>query len=125
MSVAAVYFAPWRNRGISVGIVTSLRLDDRNSIPAGRREFFSLHRVQTGSGAHTASKPVGTGALSPWVKRPRQEAHHLPPPTAEVKNTWSCTSTHPYVFIAQCLVKYRIRFHGWYLVEYGDNFTLP
>jgi hypothetical protein len=31
--------------------------------------------------------------------------------SAEVKNAWNCTSTHPYVFMA------------WFLVKYRDNFV--
>jgi hypothetical protein len=55
---------------------------------------FSLnHHVQNGSGAHSASYPVGTGALSLRVKRPGREADHSPPSSAEVKNAWSYTST--------------------------------
>jgi hypothetical protein len=45
------------------------------------------------------------GVLSPWVKRPGHEANHLPPSSAEVKNTWSYTSTPLYVFMAWCLIK--------------------
>jgi hypothetical protein len=47
-------------------------------------------------------------ALSLGVKRPRRETGHSFPPSAEVKNAWSYTSIHPYVFMAQCLVKYAI-----------------
>jgi hypothetical protein len=47
---------------------------------------FSLgHRVQTGSGAHPASYPMGIGDLSLGVKRPRREADHSLPSSAEVK----------------------------------------
>jgi len=71
--------------------------------------MFSLHyRVQTGSGAHRASCPMG--ALSLEVKRLRREADHSPPPNAEVKNAWSYTSTSPYVFMVYCLVKHRDNF---------------
>jgi hypothetical protein len=42
--------------------------------------------MKTGSGAHPASYPVGTGALPPGVKRLGREADHSPPPIAEVKN---------------------------------------
>jgi hypothetical protein len=52
-------------------------------------------------------------ALSLGVKRPGREADHSPPSSAEVKNTWSYTSTPTYVFMAWCLAKHR------------DNFTLP
>jgi hypothetical protein len=40
------------------------------------------------------------------------EADHSPPSTAEVKSEWSYASTPSYVFIAQCLVKHRMRLHG-------------
>jgi hypothetical protein len=48
---------------------------------------FSIHqRVQTGSGAHPASYPVGTGVSSLGVKRQGREVDHSPPSGAEVKN---------------------------------------
>jgi hypothetical protein len=54
----------------------------------GWAENFSLHhRDQTVSGA-----PGVPEALSLGVKRPRHEADHSPPSTAEVKNGWSSTS---------------------------------
>jgi hypothetical protein len=47
---------------------------------------FSLHhRVQNGSGAHPASYPVGTRALSLGVKLPGREADQLLPYSAGVK----------------------------------------
>jgi hypothetical protein len=67
--------------------------------------------VQTGSGAHLASCPMVTGALSPEVKRPGREADHSLPFSAEVKNAWSYISTPPYVFTACSLAKYRGRFN--------------
>jgi hypothetical protein len=53
------------------------------------------------------------GALSLGVKRPEREGDHSPPSSAEVKNSWSYTSTPQYVFMEWCLVKHM------------DNFTLP
>jgi hypothetical protein len=38
------------------------------SIPNRDRDFSLLHHVQTGSGAHQTSYPVGTGDLSLGVK---------------------------------------------------------
>jgi hypothetical protein len=40
----------------------------------------------------------------PGVKRPGREADHSPPTSVQVKKTWTCTSTPPYVFMAWCLV---------------------
>jgi hypothetical protein len=37
-----------------------------------------IHSVQTGSGAHSASYPMGVGALSPGVKRQGRETGHSP-----------------------------------------------
>jgi hypothetical protein len=58
-------------------------------VPISRSNYL---RFLTGSGAHPASCLVGTGALSPGVKRPGREAHHSSP-NAEVKNAWRYTST--------------------------------
>jgi len=35
---------------------------------------------------HPASYPVGSGTVTPRVKRPGREADHTPPPSSEVKN---------------------------------------
>jgi hypothetical protein len=53
---------------------------------AGAGNSSLQHHVQTGSGAHPASYPVGTRALSVGVKQPGHEADHSPPSSsAEVK----------------------------------------
>jgi hypothetical protein len=76
-------------------------LDDWGSNPSrGSDGMFSRHSVETGSGVHTASYPMGPGALSPRVKRPMRENGHTSPHRAEVKNAWSYTSTPPYIFMA-------------------------
>jgi hypothetical protein len=51
------------SRGSAVAITTGYGLDDRGAgvrVPVGQ-EFSLLHVVQTGSGAHPASYPMGTG----------------------------------------------------------------
>jgi hypothetical protein len=73
------------SRDSSVGIVLGYGLDDRGSkvrFPARAGNFSLHHRVQTGSGAHPVSYPMGTGALSLGVKRPGREADHSPPSSA-------------------------------------------
>jgi len=84
----------WIHRSSSV---TRYGLDDRGSITGkGKGRIFShRHRVQTGSGAHPTYFPWGTG-----VKRPVCETDHSPSSSNGVKNAWSYTSIHPYVFIA-------------------------
>jgi hypothetical protein len=53
--------------------------------PVGAKDFSSNLCVQTGSGAHPASCPMGTGGLLPggkaWLGR---DANHSPPSSAEV-----------------------------------------
>jgi hypothetical protein len=71
---------------------------------------FPLHRVQIGSVALPASYLMSTGDLSPRVKRTAREADHTAPSSAEIKHTWSYTSTPPYIFTAWCLLKHRDNF---------------
>jgi hypothetical protein len=73
-------------------------------VPAGAGNFSLHHCVQTCSGAHPASYPMGTRGSFPVVKRPGREADYLPPYSAEVKKLWSYTSTPPYAFM-MCSVK--------------------
>jgi len=49
--------------------------------------FSSILCLQTGSGAHPASCPMGTGGSFPGAKaRPERDADDLPTSSAEVKN---------------------------------------
>jgi hypothetical protein len=50
------------------------------------------------------------GAISLRVKQLGHEADQSPPSSAEVKNAWSYTSIHQYVFMGWCLVKHRDNF---------------
>jgi hypothetical protein len=64
-------------------------LDDRGSwvrFPAGAGNFSLLHRIQSDSGTHPASYPVGTGGSLPGVKQLGREAGNSHPSSAEVKN---------------------------------------
>jgi hypothetical protein len=71
--------------------------------------FFSLrNRGQTGSGAHPASYPMGTGKC---YCGGGHEADHSPQSGAEVKNAWWYISTPPqYFFMTWCLVKHKNNF---------------
>jgi hypothetical protein len=54
-----------------VGIALGYGLDDRGSrvrFPAGAENFSLHHRLQNGSGAHTASYPIGTSGSFPGGK---------------------------------------------------------
>jgi hypothetical protein len=68
-----------------ISIVSDYGLDDRVievRSPTGAEDFSSSHCVQTGSEAHPAPYPVGTGGKA----RPGRDADHSPSSSAEVKN---------------------------------------
>jgi hypothetical protein len=59
------------SRDSSVGIALDYGLDDRGyrvRFPAGAGDFSLHHRVQNGSGAHSASYPMGTRGFFPGNK---------------------------------------------------------
>jgi hypothetical protein len=58
----------------------------RIRLPIGERDLSPLHNVQTGCGVHPALYTMGTGAVSPGVKRQGHEADHSAPSNAEVRN---------------------------------------
>jgi hypothetical protein len=86
------------SRDSAVGIATALRagrpgVEEYESRQG--QDFSPLYVVQTGSGAHPASYPMGVGGSFPEDKRQGREADHSPPTSAEVKNT----STPRYVMV--------------------------
>jgi hypothetical protein len=70
----------WRSRGSSGSIVSGYGMHNRAieyRFPAGAKDFSSNLCVQTGSGAHPASCPIGTrGHFSGGKVRPRRDAEH-------------------------------------------------
>jgi len=50
-----------------------------------------------------------------------REVDHLPPSRADVKNSWSYTSTSPYVFMAWCLGTAYVM--AWYLVKPMEDYS--
>jgi hypothetical protein len=78
------------SRGSSGSIVSDYGLDDRaiEVDPRRAEDFSSSLCVQTSSGAHPASYPMGTGGPFPGGKakaRPGRDADHSPPSSAKVK----------------------------------------
>ena len=56
-------------------------------IVAGAKDFSLLQNILTGSGAHTTSFFHGYQGIFPWgLERPKHEADHSLPSSAEVKN---------------------------------------
>jgi hypothetical protein len=74
-------------------------------VPTRAGDFSLHHRVQTGSGAHPASCPMGNSGTFPGVKRQQREADHSPPSSAEVKNALRYTALPQYTLLAWCSVK--------------------
>jgi hypothetical protein len=70
-----------------------------------------LPNVQTASGVHPASYPMGTWGPYSWGNTAGDEAVRSSPPNTEVKKMWIYTSTPPYAFMA------------WYLIKHRDNFA--
>jgi len=58
-------------------------------------DFSLLQKVPTGTGDHPDSNSVGTGLVSPRVKRLGSEIDHSPPSNAEVDNEGICASIPP------------------------------
>jgi hypothetical protein len=87
------------NRCSSVSIVSGYGLDTRAievRSPAGAKDFSSNLCVWTGSGAHSASCPVGTGRPFPGGKaRPGRDADHSPHLVPMSWMSRSCTSPPP------------------------------
>jgi len=82
------------SRDSSVSIVTRLQAGRPGfDIRQGAGNFSLRHRVQTASGAHTASYPMDTGFSFPAIKWRGRKSDHSPPSNAEVMNEWSYTST--------------------------------
>jgi hypothetical protein len=116
------------SRRSSVGI--ACRMDDRG---VGVRvslhlNFSLLHVVQAGSGVQPASCPMGTGALSPGVKRQGREADHSPPSNADVTKTCIYTSIPPYAFMEQWLYLYYYcyyYYYYWFDTRWGEFLNLP
>jgi hypothetical protein len=71
-------------------MVSGYGLDDRAievQSPAGTRDFSSSLCVQTGSEAHPASCPMGSGGPFPGAKaRPGRDVDHSPTSSAEVED---------------------------------------
>jgi hypothetical protein len=66
--------------------VTGYGLDDRGSIPCRGKRFSPLRSVQTDSGAHAVSYPMGAAGYFSGVKWPRRKTDYSPPSSAKVKN---------------------------------------
>jgi hypothetical protein len=71
------------------------------------QEICSLrHSVQTGSGDHTASYPVGTGGSFPGSKVAEAWSWWLTSIWYRGQEWWSCTFTSAHVFMTWCLIKH-------------------
>jgi hypothetical protein len=58
----------YESQDSAVGVVISNGLDSWGSIPDRRKRFSQLHSIQTSSGPHPASCPMGTKGSFPRGK---------------------------------------------------------
>jgi hypothetical protein len=89
------------NRGSAVGIATGYGLDDRRvRVPAPVRSttITSVYYSDPFWGP-TSLGPHGYWRILPECNAVRAETGHSPPTGAEVKKTWTCTSTPTYAFM--------------------------
>jgi hypothetical protein len=94
----------------SVSVALGYGLEDRGARFDSRRGLGIFVFTTASRAAPALTQPPMqwvTGTLSLGVKRPRREADHSPPSSAEDKNAWSYTSTPQYAFMAWCLLKHR------------------
>jgi hypothetical protein len=108
-------------------IITDVQSSSVSIVPRQR-----IGRLELDSRQATAYKPAlkptqppiqcVLGPLSPEVRQLGNEVDYSPPPSAEVKNAWSCTSISPYVFMARCLSN-GYGFMASYLVKHRDKST--
>jgi hypothetical protein len=98
------------SRSSSVSIVIMLRVRQPGLDSRQKRGTSLHHRVQTGSGAHPASYPTGTGGSFPGVKRRgvKLTTHlHLVP---RLRMRGDIYPLPLYIFMESCLVKHRDNF---------------
>jgi hypothetical protein len=93
-----------------VSIAASYELEGRGSISC--RDFSLLHSVQTGSGTHSLSYPMSTGALSSEMKQPGRESDYSRPSSAETINGGAIP---PFPDTSVC--------RDTQLIKHGDNFA--
>jgi hypothetical protein len=101
-----------RSRDGAVGIATGYGLDDRG---IGVRILVGIKvsrpdRFWGPPSLLSNDCPMTTGGFCPEVKRPGRKADHLPPTSAEVKNTCVYMPTSPYAFMVWGLVKYKVNY---------------
>jgi hypothetical protein len=97
------------SRGSSLSIEIGYGLDERGCIPDEGR-YISPPPSRSVLGSTDAPVECILDVLSPEIKRPKCETDRSVPSDAKAKNTRSCTSTSPYVFVTWFLKKHRDTF---------------
>ena len=113
----------WRMYYVGFEVPTDLAVDwmVRGLHPVRGRDFSLLQNIQTGSGTHPASYLMGTWYLSQGLKRSGCEVNHSPPCSGEVKNKWSCSSTHSVCLhgVKRENCTFFLRFSHWFAEDSG------
>jgi hypothetical protein len=108
--------------------VSDYGLDDRAiglRSPTGAEDFSSSPCVQTGSGAHPASYPIGTmgtdGSFPGGKGRPGRDTDHSSSSSAEVKYEYELYVLSPHV--PPWHVAGQLYFFTFYLLNYMEQST--
>jgi hypothetical protein len=104
---AGQFCVAWET-GISIAV--DYWLKDPGTIPGSARWLSLLHIVQTYSGTHPSSYPVGTGGLSAGLKQQGHEADHQLLPRSRKVELYVYSPT----FLHGIVLK---------LIKHWDNFT--
>jgi hypothetical protein len=103
-------------------------MDDRDPIPSRSYEGIRLFPAASRRALGPTQSPNQqvSGVPSTGAEQPARESDHSAPSSAEVKNAWSYTSTHSYVFMEECLIKHRdFTFYLYLTKYYSYPFILP
>jgi hypothetical protein len=78
--------------------------------PTEPRDVFVLTASRRALGAHPASNLINFLWSFRGIKRTGHQAYHSPPSGSRTENSWSFAFTHPFIFMAWCVIVLRTRF---------------
>jgi hypothetical protein len=102
--ISSAHGQMFRNHNSSVGIAKGRVWKTGIRFPAGPRDFYLYHCVQTGFGATQHIMQYVRGRFPPGVKRSGRENDHLPPSSVDIKNGEAIPPLPPNIFMERYLI---------------------